>query len=694
MQLLQIGNHLPRTIRLIGIAGLLFSFLLVPAMPAAAIDLPGARCFDETGFCISGRMAEFWEEHGGLPIFGFPISPLLTTTVEGRQRQVQWFERTRLELAPENQRPFDVLLGRMGAEALKSTGSDPQNQPRETARDECRFFSETGQNVCGAFLAAWQAQGLEFDGQAGASAAESLALFGLPLGPPQPSQREDGTLINVQWFERARFEQHPDQPQILFGLLGNTLRRSDPGSITAQFVVGPCPFRSDLRVDCGTLIVPQDRSRPNERSVALTVAIFRSPNPAPDPVVYLSGGPGGGAIENAPGLARAWRGFWAGRDMIFFDQRGTGTSWPALRCPEISEFAASVRNRTLSGPEWVRGEADALLRCRDRFAQKEVRMAAYNSATSVADLEDLRRALGYERWNLFGVSYGTRLALTAMRDTPNSLRSVVLDSVYPLQSNLYTEMPANVNRALSTLFTGCATNRACNESYPELEQTFYRLVDELNASPIPIEVDGQISQLSGDRLIGSMFRLLYSSALIPRLPQAISALSTGDSSILGTLISERSGGAGLAQALYYAVQCNEELAFNTQEDLNNAVNRYPKLAGFFSGVLETSGVSSELCAGYRTNSPDPRENQPVFSRIPTLLLVGEYDPITPPEWGEVAANGLSVSYTYAFPGTGHAVVGRGACPVGMIRNFLAAPERAPDASCIAGFSGPNFVVNR
>ncbi len=192
-----------------------------PPIPPPAPD--PQRCFPETGQCIAGRIRAFWEQYGGLAVFGFPVTPLRNETTEGRSLQVQWFERNRLELHPENQPPYDVLLGRLGADRLQQQGRAWQSFPQSQPQPDCRYFPETGHNVCGAILNAWRASGLELDGQSGKSERENLALFGLPLSDLQVETIE-GRQLQVQWFERARFELHPEnQPpyDVLLGLLGN-----------------------------------------------------------------------------------------------------------------------------------------------------------------------------------------------------------------------------------------------------------------------------------------------------------------------------------------------------------------------------------------------------------------------------------------------------------------------------------------
>jgi hypothetical protein len=201
---------------------ILLGLLLASLHSSRAPGQTGQRCFAETNLCIEGRIREFWEQNGGLPVFGLPITDQREEQVEGRTLQAQVFERNRLELLPENARPYDVLLGRLGADTLGRTGRDWAQFSKSAPKAGCRYFAETGHNICEPFLSYWRGHGLEFDGRTGKSEAESLALFGLPLSDPQPETIE-GKSYTAQWFERARFEQHPENAppyDILLGLLG------------------------------------------------------------------------------------------------------------------------------------------------------------------------------------------------------------------------------------------------------------------------------------------------------------------------------------------------------------------------------------------------------------------------------------------------------------------------------------------
>jgi hypothetical protein len=223
---------------------LLVGFLALSSAPQVSAQ-SGDRCFAETGFCINGRIRQFWEQNGGLAVFGFPIGSQQEQLIEGRPVQAQNFERNRLELHPENSAPYDVLLGRLGADRLAQQGRDWQAVfPKSEPQTGCRFFAETGHNVCGEILVAWRANGLEIDGKRGKTEAENLALFGLPLSGMVTETSSDGKPYQMQWFERARFELHPEnQPpyNVLLGLLGNELRDNAKPAAPPPPVAAPAP---------------------------------------------------------------------------------------------------------------------------------------------------------------------------------------------------------------------------------------------------------------------------------------------------------------------------------------------------------------------------------------------------------------------------------------------------------------------
>jgi hypothetical protein len=206
---------------------LLLSVVLLISLVCATWHSPrvaaqeGERCFpDAPGIdnCVAGRFGEFWAQHGGLDVFGYPLTPAeFVSTAEGAFL-TQYFERARFELHPENLPPYDVLLGRLGDERYSELGGNWQDEGGEDPIPACDFWSETLHNVCGPFAETWRGNGLNIDDDPAISTAESLALWGLPLTDANPITTDNGVAI-VQWFERARFEQQPDG-SITIGRLG------------------------------------------------------------------------------------------------------------------------------------------------------------------------------------------------------------------------------------------------------------------------------------------------------------------------------------------------------------------------------------------------------------------------------------------------------------------------------------------
>ncbi len=477
------------------------------------------------------------------------------------------------------------------------------------------------------------------------------------------------------------------------------------GESTAAFAEAACEFDvpNGRDVTCGWLTVPEDRNDPdNSQTIRLHVAIFASDsdNPAPDPIVYLEGGPGGEALEAVPLIFEMrFAPYLANHTLIMFDQRGTGYSEPSLACPEYTELSYELLEQDISPEEAGQQSMDVLLACRDRLAAEGVNLAAYNSAASAADLDDLRMALGYDEWNVWGVSYGTRLAQTLMRDYPEGVRSVILDSAYPLEVNLLTDTPQNVARAFAVFFAGCAADPACAEAYPDLETLFYDTVAQLNEEKIVLPVsnlftrDSYNAYFRGDDLIGILFQSLYATEIIPELPKLIADVNAGEYDTLALLLSSFLSNSDFFSAgMQFSVQCYEENSFATAEEITAVLAAHPELEPVFRDSPNLGPNALLLCDQWGAGTAVPLENEPVTSDIPTLILAGEYDPITPPAWGEQVQANLSNAYFYAFPGTGHGVSLSGACAISIIQSFLAEPTAVPDTTCLAKLGGPAFVT--
>lgn len=438
----------------------------------------------------------------------------------------------------------------------------------------------------------------------------------------------------------------------------------------------------DIEVTCAYLSVPEERADPERATIELAVVIIpsRSDTPRPDPIIYLDGGPGGSAVF---GLAD-----WVDSplrdeyELILFDQRGTGLSLPSLNCIEM-ELAEDDEET-----------ADAAQSCRDRLSDEGVNLSAYSSAENAADVADLIAQLDYDEVNLLGISYGTRLALTVLRDNPASVRSVILDSSYPPQVRAYNEQALNAGLAIQALLRGCADDEDCAATFPDLEARFYDLIDQLNAEPVLIaiadEEGGELSEIevSGDDLVSSMSDWLYVTDLISYVPLVIDQLEFGETEALSFLYEtsgsgfrrQDEGDLSDSEAMFYAIECREEGSFSTLAQARvAAADLPPQLADALIGSVESF---FDLCAIWEVDAASASERAPVRSAVPTLVLAGEYDPVTPPSWGELAAESLSNSYFHVLPGGGHAVIDASDCMMTIANEFLDSPEDEPDASCL------------
>ena len=448
-----------------------------------------------------------------------------------------------------------------------------------------------------------------------------------------------------------------------------------------------CPFEiweeEEEQIECGYLHVPEDRTAPEGAEVKLAVAIIRSlsDQPAPDPVIYLSGGPGDSALADPDSwLESSLR---DERDIILLDQRGTGHSEPSLNCFELEE----------------QDGLEATQACRDRLANAGINLSAYNSANNAADVNDLRLALGYEEWNLIGISYGTRLALTVMRDFPVGIRSVVLDSVYPPNIDAYTEQSLNNADAIQAMINGCTANDACNQAYPELEEKFYELISDLNDQPL--DLDGE--ELTGDQIVDQLVQTLYDTHTIPELPFVIDAayqenydpflelLEPAEEEGASRQLARQEGEEDItdSEGMFYSVECYEEIPFGDLAEAERLMSSYP--AELADGLLAGLQHEYEACEIWNVGQAGQIETEAVSSDIPTLILAGEYDPVTPPSWAKLAAETLSHHQYFEIPGGGHALIDAGECPLGLIVSFIADPTAQLNGNCVEELEA-TFVV--
>lgn len=445
--------------------------------------------------------------------------------------------------------------------------------------------------------------------------------------------------------------------------------------------------------DCGYVTVPERHSQPNGRTIQLAVVRTRSigDNPAPDPLVMEQGGPGGSTIGEFPTQILPFTGaapaILQHRDLVFVEQRGTQFSRPALLCPERVDHNVAVATGELefSDPGWM-------TQCRDRLAATGVNFSAFNSIENAADLYFVAEVLGYEQFNYYGVSYGTLLGqyvLAQAEEHKVKLRSVILDGVVRADVDFNLGSSHTISQSLRNVFAACAEDAQCNQTYPNLETVFLSLVDRLNQQPIPAKLTVPGTEktvdisLDGKDFAYAVVPYLYStenSRLLPR--NLYRAAKRNDFAWVKESLSGQLGEDG-ATGMYSAILCSRTPSVKV-DPATLFPAPYPQLA--FFGPQEKSLVD-RVCEVLQV------ELEPAFAyentEIPTLVLNGSFDPVTPEAYGKAVASNLKSAYVYTFPGVGHGSLPLkpnltgAACSQAIGLDFLANPNRPPDSRCLA-----------
>jgi len=454
-----------------------------------------------------------------------------------------------------------------------------------------------------------------------------------------------------------------------------------PVSVTAP-VFQPCRLELYNRLaaypaECATLRVPEDPARPAGRSIELAVArvaaISRRKNA--DPLFLIAGGPGGGTQAMYPMVAAAFARIGRDRDIVLVDQRGTGRSAP-LAC-ELDED-----DLTNGDPSQVPALAR---RCLDSLQAAGRDVRPYTTSVAVQDLERVRAALGYERINLYGVSYGTRVAQHYLRRFPQRTRSVILDGVVPPGLALGPAMALDAEAALARILARCAADDACRAAYGDPAARYRSLRARLERAPVELRVadpaTGTPRTLQfGARHLGAVLRLAsYADAQASLLPMALhEADANGNYTPLAGLFLMSSEGVRdqIAFGMHNSVICSEDIPFVEERSVDRA-----RLASTYLGTEMLEGLRA-ICTVWPRGPVDADLRAPLASDVPVLLLSGADDPVTPPAGAVAAMQGLARSRHLVVPGEGHGQVGVTCMDRVMAAFVRDADPKALDASCL------------
>ena len=436
------------------------------------------------------------------------------------------------------------------------------------------------------------------------------------------------------------------------------------------------------QVKCGKLQVPENYQLPDGKHISINFAVLPAIDNSQnkEPLMFLAGGPGQAAVELAAGLKRVFYDIRKTRDLILVDQRGTGESHP-LQCLEaVQQDVYELVPEDLS-------EQDI----RDCLSGFSGDLSQYNSENAIRDFDAVREALGHKQINLYGGSYGTRAGLVYLRMFPETIRSVVLDSVGPIEVpiGLFGQSSA---RSFALLLEHCQQDKACHKAYPNLAEEFNALVARLEQEPVTTSIAhprlGTQTQftISRSKFIGNLRMQLYSVATRAMVPLVIHQAYLGNYLPLAGLIAQTDGNPGMYIGLTFNIVCNEDFPRvapqNFIDDANNDFGGADSHLGF--------KLACPLWPEYR---PGNSFYQPVTAKVPTLILSGELDPVTPPSNGDYSASTLPNSHHIVVKNASHTVA-MSTCAIKLIDEFLEtlAPGQL-DESCLDKVPAESFMTS-
>jgi pimeloyl-ACP methyl ester carboxylesterase len=445
------------------------------------------------------------------------------------------------------------------------------------------------------------------------------------------------------------------------------------------------PLRlSSIAARCGALRVPIDREHPKEGFIDLKVAVVPALNrrSTAAPLFLLAGGPGQSAMQVYVALSSAFARINRNHAIVLLDQRGTGNS----------------SQQSCVYPEDWQEPADPMPALRkatmDCLAKLGAQVRFYTTSIAVRDLDAVRAALGYELIDLYGGSYGTRVAELYMRRYPTHVHAVILDGVTYPQQAIGVETPQDAERALNLIVARCVQTSDCAATYPQLQDDLNLLLRQFGPQRVLVTIDDPNSGLPLEfefnrRIFNAALRMLsYSSMQASLLPALIHEAAHGKLRPLAaqSVMNMRQISDQLANGMQYSVVCSEDEPF-----FAGAINR-ADMAKTYQGT-DLADALHEICKLWPRGPVDADLHAALRSDIPTLLLSGEADPVTPPIDAERAAEGLTRHRHLILKGEGHGQLATGCMPI-IAADFLdnAAPDKL-DASCLERHTPEPFFLS-
>ena len=438
------------------------------------------------------------------------------------------------------------------------------------------------------------------------------------------------------------------------------------------------------QMTCGTLLVPENYKKPEDKNISINFAVLPAIDDSQpkEPLMFLAGGPGQAAVELAAHIISGFAEIRKTRDIILIDQRGTGLSQPMLCDENDTKQLYSVVPEDYA-------EKD-VIDCIEQFKESH-ELSQYNSENAVRDFDAVREILGYKQVHLYGASYGTRAALVYMRLFPESIKSVVLDSVGPIEVPIGL-FGASSSRSFNLLLEHCLNDESCNKAYPNLREEFDAVLDRLSKNTVSLTINhprlGTKTEfnLSHLKFFNSIFKQLYSMETRSLVPLIIHQAFLENYQPLIGLISTNDGNMNMYVGLTFNIVCNEDIPRITQSMLDkDSDNNF--------GRGSTHDVYQSACKVWPKYKVESAFYQPVVANIPTLILSGDLDPVTPPSNGDKSASTLPNSHHVISKNSAH-IVASTSCGVGIVNEFLGhLNPKGIDSSCLAELPSESFMTS-
>jgi len=487
---------------------------------------------------------------------------------------------------------------------------------------------------------------------------------------------------------------------VVFALLSgcDQGREGQHSELSPTLLLKACPGFAETgelmavaNAECGKLSVLENPDDPKGRRISINIQRLPaiSPLAAADPLFILTGGPGQAATEFADYVAPLFRDVRKKRDIILLDQRGTGQSNPLDCEPEeeeedwtINDAASQLKREVL------------LQHCLDSY---DADLRFYSTTYAMADLDKVRAALGYQRINLWGVSYGTRAALVYMRDYPEQVRTAILDGSAPVNMLIPRYMERDADRALRELSEQCEASEACEQHLGNVLANVRTVMKRLAVGDVEVTVEHPLSRqatqvlISAKRFAAFVRGALYARELSPLIPLAMANAAAEDYQLVMSMImlSSKQMESSLSQGMFLSVICSEDFSVLNQLNAQGRLSEEP-------AVLlksEALGQMENDCRLWPKGAVSSDYFAPVVSAVPTLLLSGNSDPATPPRWAEDVSKNLSNSKHLVAQGGHHGISALGCVPDLMAEFIELGEHDSLDSECVKAIKPTPFFVD-